>query len=485
MKFYNLNKLFLILLVFISAVSCQKSLDINTDPNNASTATPKLVMPAAQSQLGTVVGGTWGFIGSMWGQYWTGGYGVSTSQLEYYNMLSSDVNNVWTRAYARSLNDLQFLVKSNKPVYAGIAKILQAYTFQMLCDLHGAIPMSQALKGAIEDGGIVTPKFDTEEEVYAALLPLIQSGLDNIALGGDAPASEDIIYGGNLTNWVKFANTLKLKILVRSGASDNYVAAKTFMTSGVDFISNASDECKLQFFDAGKNTNPIYAQFIARTGTGMYYVGTKSSVDKLVALNDPRLTTIYTPGTGLSGKEGVFSGDINDNSILYPSGGLNTRFCRPSPIVFGALVPVFFISSWESKFLQSEVLVRTGGDGSSLFEEGIQASCNFHGVAIGTYATDFNFSAQTTDDQLDLIAVQKWIAMNSLQMAEGWLETLRFDRTGHNIFKNGIFTSPINNSLGTNGFPSSFIYPTQEVSNNSANVPAGRTVNSRRFWDAN
>ncbi len=483
MKFYNFKRLALIFTIVISAMSCQKSLDINTDPNNANTATPQLVMPTAQFQMGTVVGGTWGFIGSMWAQYWTGGYGVGTSQLEYYNMLSSDVNNVWTRAYGRSLNDYKFMIKSGQPFYSGVAKISQAYMFQMLCDLHGAIPMSEALKGAIEDGGIVTPKYDTETEVYDALLPMIQAGIDDItASGATVSRSEDIIYAGNVSKWIKFANTLKLKVLVRGG---KYAAAKALMdTPGISFISDATDECKLRFFEAGQNTNPIYAQFEARVGTGMYYVGTKSSVDTLRGLGDPRLDEIYTPGT--SGHEGVFSGDINDNTTLYPSGGSNTRFSRPNTAkVFNATVPVFFISSWESNFLQSEVLSRTGGDGSAFFEAAVKASCDFYGVPVGTYASDFGFSSKTADEQLDLIAVQKWISMNSLQMAEGWLETLRFDRTGHNIFKNGIFTSPINNSLGANGFPSSFIYPTQENSNNSANVPSGRTVNSRRFWDAN
>ncbi|MCC6582871.1 MAG: SusD/RagB family nutrient-binding outer membrane lipoprotein [Chitinophagales bacterium] len=483
MKFYNFKRLALIFTIVISAMSCQKSLDINTDPNNANTATPQLVMPTAQFQMGTVVGGTWGFIGSMWAQYWTGGYGVGTSQLEYYNMLSSDVNNVWTRAYGRSLNDYQFMIKSGQPFYSGVAKISQAYMFQMLCDLHGSIPMSEALKGAIEDGGIVTPKYDTETQVYDALLPMIQAGIDDItASGATVTRSEDIIYAGNVSKWIKFANTLKLKVLVRSG---KYAEAKALMeTPGISFISDATDECKLRFFETGQNTNPIYAQFEARVGVGMYYVGTNSSVEKLRSLGDPRLDEIYIPGT--SGHEGVFSGDINDNTTLYPSGGSNTRFSRPNTAkVFNATVPVFFISSWESNFLQAEVLSRTGGDGSAFFEDAVAASCDYYGVSVGTYASDFGFSSKTADEQLDLIAVQKWISMNSLQMAEGWLETLRFDRTGHNIFKNGIFTSPINNTLGTNGFPSSFIYPTQENSNNSANVPSGRSVNSRRFWDAN
>ena len=334
MKFYNFKRLTLIFTIAVIAVSCQKSLDINTDPNNANTATPELIMPTAQFQMGTVVGGTWGFIGSMWAQYWTGGYGVGTSQLEYYNMLSSDVNNVWTRAYGRSLNDYKFLIKSGQPFYSGVAKISQAYMFQMLCDLHGAIPMSEALKGAIDDGGIVTPKYDTETEVYDALLTMIQEGINELnASGATVSRSEDIIYSGNVSKWIKFANTLKLKVFVRSG---QYAAAKSLMeTPDISFISDATDECKLRFFESGQNTNPIYAQFEARVGTGMYYVGTYSSVEKLLALADPRINEIYTPGS--SGHEGVFSGDLNDNTTLYPSGGSIQDLVDPIQIMFSML----------------------------------------------------------------------------------------------------------------------------------------------------
>ena len=85
--------------------------------------------------------------------------------------------------------------------------------------------------------------------------------------------------------------------------------------------------------------------------------------------------------------------------------------------------------------------------------------------------------------------------MNGLQMAEGWLETLRFDRDNHHMFTgaitgpagntyvDSIYTSPINTTLGANKYPTSFIYPTQETSLNP-NTPANRRVTDRRFWDA-
>ncbi|MEZ5053365.1 MAG: SusD/RagB family nutrient-binding outer membrane lipoprotein [Chitinophagales bacterium] len=162
---------------FVSISSCQKALDINVDPNKALNASPNLVLPAAQVELGLTVGHTWNFVGSMWAQYWTGGHGVSTSNLEYYTMQSVDVQSAWTRSYERCLKDFDYLINSGEPIYAGMAKICTAYEYQMLVDLFGDIPFSEALKG---DEGIFTPKFDKEQDVYAALIPMIDEGIADI-----------------------------------------------------------------------------------------------------------------------------------------------------------------------------------------------------------------------------------------------------------------------------------------------------------------
>jgi|JI6StandDraft_1071083.scaffolds.fasta_scaffold11871_4 hypothetical protein len=486
------------LMAIITNTSCKKVLDVNVDPNNPLDATSNLILPAAQVELGLTVGNTWNYVGCMWAQYWTGGYGVSTANLEYYNMNTADVETAWTRAYARTLADIDAMNKKDEVIYAGIGKIMSAYIYQMIVDLHGDAPFSEALKGP---EGILTPKFDKPEDVYAALIPLIDEGLDQINQEGAinpktgveylVPTSNDLIYAGNLAKWKIFANTLKLKVLVRQG--NKFAEAKALMDApGSVFISSSSDECKLQYFGSSSNTNPLYARFVSRTATGMYYVAANSSVQTLVNLGDPRKNKIYTSGTGLGGNEGVNSGDINDNTTLYPSGGLNTRFCRPSTSTFGANVPVFIISSWESKFLQAEVLTRIGGfdaQATALFEEAVTLSCAYYslsGSTVSDYISLLAFSGKTSDEQLDILGVQKWISMNGLQMAEGWLETLRFDRAGHHIFTDaatGIYTSPINTTLGANKYPTSFIYPTQETSLNP-NTPANRRVSDRRFWDA-
>ncbi|MCO5247401.1 MAG: SusD/RagB family nutrient-binding outer membrane lipoprotein [Chitinophagales bacterium] len=481
MKKIRYSLLMLVAILVVSFSACNK-LDINTDPNNLSTATPKLVLPSAQATLGTVLGNQWNYYGSMWAQYWTGGYGVSTSNMEFYNMQPADANGSYAQAYFRTLEDLDYLIRSGETRYVGVAKIMSAYIFQMLTDLYGDIPFSEALKGEADKGGIVTPKFDKEEDIYAALIPMIDEGIEELSkpAANQELGNEDLYYGGDLTKWIQFANTLKLKVLVRSG---QYAEAKSLMNSGVNFIGTGGD-AKLSYFGSSKNVNPLFARFEARQGVGMYYVGAWSSVNYLSKTGDPRKDMIYTQGQ--AGDSAVVSGDLNVNTKAYPPGGLNdnVRFSRPNKsYTFGPNVPVFFLSSWESKFLQAEVIIREGGDASSLFEEGVQASFDYYDAgSASTYVAGLNFASADQEDQLDILGIQKWISMNGVQMIEGWLETLRFDRPGHNIFTKGIYTTPTLTILPVGVFPSSFVYPSTET-NYNPNVPKGRKVTDKRFWD--
>ena len=476
-------------LALVSVASCQKALDINVDPNKALNASPNLVLPAAQVEMGLTVGNTWNFVGSMWAQYWTGGHGVSSSGLEYYTMQSVDVQSAWTRSYERCLQDLNYLIKSDEPIYAGMAKICTAYEYQMLVDLFGDIPFSEALKG---DEGIFIPKFDKEADVYAALVPLIEDGIADIQSTDPAaavPGNDDLMYGGDINKWIAFANTLKLKVLIRKG---DFVAAKTLVQSGATFIGDNADNAQISWNESTKNTNPLWARFNSRTGIEMYYVASSTIIAQLNALSDPRIDFLFNkpskPAPN-SPHKGVNSGDVNEDPQYLPpkytGSDVDRRanFSQPSALVFASNTPTIFISAWESKFLQAEALIRNGDDGSTLFGEGVQLSFDYLGAGnAAAYITSLSFGG-TMDAQLNTLAVQKWISMTSLQMAEGWVETVRFNRAGNEIFTNGIFSSPLLNTIGANKYPTSFVYPTQEIALNP-NTP-NRTVTDKRFWDAN
>lgn len=493
MKVNKFNKFWIFILCFsASVISCQKALDINVDPNKAPSATPALVLPAAQVGMAITIG-TWNYIGSIWGQYWTGGEGVSTDPLEKYSMTGSDVETSWNQAYSKSLQDMSFLIKSGQPKYAGMGKIMSAYLYQMLTDLFGDIPFSEALKGAPEDGSILAPKYDKPQDVYAALIPMIDDAIANLQETGPLvaiPGSEDLIYGGNINKWIAFANTLKLKILIRQGKSADALA---LISSGATFIDENSN-AKVDFTESSRNANPFYTKFES-SGLHMYFLAAQASIADLLAAGDPRIAGLYTKATAGANSGlyyGVRSGQVNIDAEYQLSGGQTAEnkrkeYSNVGAAVYGYNIPVYFISAWESKFLQAEAVIKEGGNATTLINDGIQASCNVLGVGSDgpayISALAFNSSAPI-DDQLDVLGVQKWVSMNGLQMIEGWLESVRFDRPGHLIFSgaSGIFTDPTQNTLGARKYPSSFVYPTQEVSNNP-HTPAGRAVSDKRFWD--
>jgi len=494
MKKITINKLWIALLgmCLCFAMSCQKALDINNDPNKPATATPKLVLPTAQVGMALAVG-HWNYNGSMWAQYWTGGQGVGTANLERYNMTGSDVETAWSHAYSKALADMNFLIKSDQPVYAGMGKIMSAYLYQMLVDLFGDVPYSEALKGAPEDGGILAPKFDDPKAIYGSLINMLDEGINNVQETGvliESPGSEDLLYGGNINKWIAFANTIKLKLYVRADSTANAIA---LINSGAEFI-NSSSIAKVDFTESAKNANPLYTRFDG-SGLGMYYVAAAASIDYLKSVGDPRIDALYTKptaGDSTGVHVGIRSGQVNIDAEYELVGGESAddrrkEYSNISSTVYNFNIPVYFITASESKFLQAEAVIKNSGDATTLVNDGIQESFDiFNMSAQGPgYITTLAFnSSATKEDQLDFLGIQKWIAMNGIQMIEGWLETVRFDRPSHFIFSQagGIFTNPTQNVLGVRVYPSSFVYPTQEVASNP-NTPAGRAVTDKRFWD--
>lgn len=477
--------------MLLGVMGCQKVLDINTDPNNPTTANPEQLLPAAQVEMASALYNNYAFVASMWAQYWTSGTTISTTPVEFFTLVGGDINASYTRAYSRALQDLKELTKSGQPVYSGMAKILTAYTIQTIVDLHGDVPFSEALSGEIADGAITTPKFDKADEIYAKLIPLIDEGLTELQTTGSTvrtPGAEDVVYGGKLNNWVAFANTLKLKILVRQSFADvtKLDAAADLIASSATLIDE-TNPATVYFDGATKgNSNPLWARFESREATKMYMRASNTSISVLSSLEDPRIATIYKKGSDAD-FTGIDQGEANNPPYLSSA---NTKYAEPNPTyVYAAATPVFLISAWESKFLQAEVFARKGNAAAeATWDAAIQASFDYYdlGDEAAGYISSLDFG-ETIDDQIKSIAIQKWISMNGVQMIEGWIETRRFDREseGKIIFRggtDGFFYSPSQNALGANKFPSLFVYPLTEVQYNP-NCPKNRTVTDKVFWD--
>jgi len=127
--------------------------------------------------------------------------------------------NEWDNVYL-TLTDIESLIttasestatsETGNQMYVGVAQILKAYLMSSAVDLWGDVPYSEATQ---LEQGIVSAKFDDQKEIYQSVLDLIDTAKANIASeAGEKPGSEDLFYGGDMSQWTKFANTLKLKL---------------------------------------------------------------------------------------------------------------------------------------------------------------------------------------------------------------------------------------------------------------------------------
>jgi hypothetical protein len=150
----------------LTATGCKKFLDVNENPNSPVSATDNLVLPSTQAAIGMAVGNNLQVFGSLYAQYYT--QNPLSSQykgIEQYNSAPSSFDRVWGILYNDALEDIKLLEGSRNPNYVGIALIEKAYTFQLLTDAFGDIPLKDALQG----NQLLAPRYDPQREVYDSI----------------------------------------------------------------------------------------------------------------------------------------------------------------------------------------------------------------------------------------------------------------------------------------------------------------------------
>ena len=464
-------------------VSCDKDLEeVNIDPNNSPTANDSQVLSSALGSLGYLVEGDWNRDESqLWAQYYTWGIGVSIGNQERFVSQPSDFNSGWSRAHAQCLTDLKFLTKSESAAYRGVGKLLTAYIYQGLVDHFGDIPYSDAISGSIEDGSVLTPTFDDAASIYENIDALVDDGLSEFENATADIGEDDFVYGGDLSGWTKFGNSLKLRILMRlSEVSPKSDAVKKLISEG-DFISSLSDMAAIPFSGETGSQNPMYAR--NEWGVGDFFFASNASVNVLNDLNDPRLFEFYTPasvGSFMGQIRGIDQGTIDNEPFTADA----AEYSGSSGYAYGVDNAVVLISPWEVWFYRAEAAARYGTADNDVdaFSEAITS--NFENIGIGgasDYISSLNYGG-SLDEKLNMIGIQKWISFNGTQEDQGWIESRRFDRPGNRIFTEGIFQTPPLSVLPAGNFPASWLYPGSERSLNP-NAPAQRSITDKLFWD--
>lgn len=524
-----MKKLTFILLIGVVALgtSCKKYLDINSNPNSATTETPptpQLILPQALVATASNLNG-FNSYGAQLGGFMAnaGGYGGFGTAFTY-NFSANDNSARWSSTYD-NLEDYQAIldVTEGKPeldYFNAVARIMKAHSFQLLVDTYNDVPYSEALKG-VEN---LTPAYDKAEVIYKDLADELDKAIATI-VEGDASVStvplgsSDIVFGGDVALWKQFANTLKLKILLfgngkvtfsnASFTGDGFLSKDALINPGFT-RDNGRQNPKWNtwgFSYTGSDGNKAWMPTIY---VFTFYNGTK--------LNDPgrgkALYYLFPSGTGTNqlGFEDNSLISSPSGSFWYPSSSrTGTSAGNATGALKGPEAGYPLMTAAESYFLQAEGSVRGIGDlGSAdaavLFNNGIGASFSYlytkpTGTVTGDPSTDatayiadnsasrlVNFSlATSTEQKIEAIITQKYIAMNMVNSEVGWNDYRRthYPSVSTVAGASGIesFASLKSESSQPDRLPTRILYPTAEGSYNSTNVPKGITpFTSKVFW---
>lgn len=451
---------YIILLSILSfgALSCKKELaGINKNPNAVENPQPNYLLTAATKITADAY---WGVDNNMnssllFIQHWAK---IQYTDPDRYIFSNSSFVSLWNTLYGQSITDLNKIIaiseQQNTPNYKGVALVLRSWVFQLITDTYGDIPYSQA--GKIDS--FLTPKYDAQEDVYKGLLNDLKTAQDALDPAG-AAIQGDIIYGGKIASWKKFANALRLRIALRIADQLPQLSQATLQaiqTEGGSYISDNSEIAELVYQDS-PNQNPVSNIFDTRDD----YRISKSVTDKLASLNDPRLP-IYSDVTADAphGYVGIPNGlTVGDASNLGFS-----KTSKPGTYFRAPHAPAVIISYAEVLFDQAEAVARglITGDANQLYQQAILASLAQYGITDATVTGNYlsQSAVQYNAGQYKKsIGEQKWIALFG-QGLEAFAEWRRLDYPQLSPAVAGVLGGKM---------PVRFIYPGSEQSLNGAN----------------
>ncbi|MCS6968977.1 MAG: SusD/RagB family nutrient-binding outer membrane lipoprotein [Cytophagales bacterium] len=180
---------------------------------------------------------------------------------------------LWTNAYANILIDAKTLIeiaeRSNLPVHAGIARVIRAYVLATLVDYFGEVPFSESL-----DANNFNPKVESGEAIYRAALADLDRAIANFGASA-AAVPTDFFYRGNRDNWIRAANTIKLKLLLNTRLVNPAAAASAINALIADgrLITTGAQSMMFRFSSNLANPDsrhPRYAGQYSPTGGGDY-----------------------------------------------------------------------------------------------------------------------------------------------------------------------------------------------------------------------
>ena len=385
----------------------------------------------------------------------------------------------WGRMYRDVLSDLNeaarlveadaVLDAATKTNQLAMIDIMEVYAFQILVNTFGDVPYTEAL-----DVNKPFPVYDDAKTVYADLLTRLGADIGELSTAAAGfPANQDFIGQGSTAKWLKFANSLMVRMALTIADDDNATAKSLFEAAEPNAITSPTEKIAFKYLGASPNTNPIWLD-IVQSGR-QDYVSAKPLVDFLKTSGDPRLPLFYKPNPA-----GEFVGGV--------VGGVNTfsDVALPNDKVSAPDFPAILADYAEMEFYRAEAKERgytVAGTAEEHYNNAITASIiSWGGTAADAteYLTEPSIAYSTAPGTWrQKIGTQKWIALYN-RPVEGWTELRRFDFP--------VLAPPV---AAKSGFPNRFQYPGNEQRLNGTNYTAAAQkmgtdkVEFKLFWDKN
>ncbi len=505
-------------LVAVSLTACTDYLDINKDPSYPVTASTPLLFASGTTWSASILGCDVQLTCALWSQQYSQN---NTSQqyttIDQYNMANNNTyfSRYWSAIYSGALPDLKDAISQSETEgnwnYWLASKVLTAYNYNMLVSLYEQIPFTQALQGNAN----FTPLFDASKDVDNGIIAILDAA---IAKKADAAAlasmsTKDMVFSGDIDKWVKFAKTLKLKIMMRNFTA-NQSAIQALLTEGDLLVTDA----KLSnFIDAENKSNPLFENDRRKLNTTSNIRASATLVAFLKNYNDPRIAAYAEPTTQMIQLGATAAADkiVDVPSTLAPyyrgidcgaygSAALSSNVFPTtvhSRAVLAAIDPVYFMSAVESKFLQAEAWARIGNtaNAKTAYDLAVKGAFTRWGYDATTFIATggaYEFKSATTDDMLKSILMQKWV---SSTRTDSWNAFFDINRTGipalgtqsvtdlsriadyNSSYVIGTLTPSIGSVLLAGQFPKRFLYP-KSSSDYNPNTPTVVPLYTKMWW---
>ena len=373
------------------------------------------------------------------------------------------------------------LIRKNQ---LAIIEIMSVYAWSNLVETYGNIPYTEALNYADP-----TPGYDDGLTVYKDLITRLDAALANMTPASSGmPSGYDNIFGGTAAgtvNWIKFANTLKLRMgLLLADLDAAY--AKPVIESAAPNVFTAGNKAAMTYLSASPNQNPVYTELVV-SGRNDFVI-TSVLINAMqptvpagpilaLTVTDPRLKFYASPVEGTTTYLGGSQGEPNS----YPT------YSHVNPALLTSTREVVIMDYTEAEFLLAEAVARgfaVGGTAEGHYNNAITASIIYWG---GTAAEAAAYLAQpsvaystATGTWKQKIGTQAWLAYFESGMT-AWTSYRKLDYP--------VLVAPANHVEGIDRVPTRYTFAVSEQTLNNENYTkaagaiGGDSPINKLFWD--